>query len=133
MIPAETNYEIHDMELLAIVEAMREWGVYLEGSKYPIDVYTDHLNLTHWTSTKKLNKRQIRWAETMAPYKFRIHHVKGSENARADALSRRPDYAEGKEKTTAFQILKKQGDTLVYAQPQVNKHHKVENLSTEQR
>ena len=88
MTPAETNYEIHDMELLAIVEAMREWGVYLEGSKYPIDVYTDHLNLTHWTSTKKLNKRQIRWAETMAPYKFRIHHVKGSENARADALSR---------------------------------------------
>ena len=102
MILAETNYPNHDMELLIIIEAIDQWKVYLEGSKYTIDIYTDHLNLTHWTTIKQLNKRQIRWAETMAPYKFKIHHVKGTENARADALSRRPDYAEGREKTSAM-------------------------------
>ena len=42
----------------------------------------------------------------MAPYKFKIYHVKGTENARADALSRRLDYAEGREKTTESQLLK---------------------------
>lgn len=47
MTPAETHYEIHDIELLAIIKAMRQWEVYLEGSKYEIDVYSDHLNLTH--------------------------------------------------------------------------------------
>jgi len=56
----------------------------------------------------------------MALYKFKIHHVKGLENTRADALSRRPDYAEGKEKTVNFQLFKKENDTLVYTQPQVN-------------
>jgi len=49
-----------------------------------------------------LNRRQIRWAETMALYKFKIYHVKGKENARADALSRRLDYTKGKEKTIEY-------------------------------
>jgi len=35
----------------------------------------------------------------MALYKFKIYYVKGKENAKVDALSRRLDYAEGKEKT----------------------------------
>ena len=51
----ELNYDIHDKELLAIVEALRKWRVYLEGTKYPIQIYTDHKNLLYWTSTKQLN------------------------------------------------------------------------------
>ena len=47
MLLVEVNYEIYDMELLVIVEAMREWGGYLEGSKYFIDVYLDYLNLIY--------------------------------------------------------------------------------------
>ena len=54
------NYDIHDKELLTVVEALREWRVYLEGTKYPIQIYTDHKNLLYWTSTKQLNWRQIR-------------------------------------------------------------------------
>jgi len=57
MLLVEVNYEIYDMELLVIVEAMREWGVYLEGSKYSIDVYLDYLNLIYWNLSKKLNRR----------------------------------------------------------------------------
>ena len=47
MIGPKRNYEIHNMELLAIVEAFREWVAYLEGSKYTVEVYLDYLNLTH--------------------------------------------------------------------------------------
>jgi hypothetical protein len=50
----------------------------------------------------------------MAPVKFRIHYVKGKENARVDALSRRLNYAEGIESKEQV-IFKKQSDTLVYA------------------
>ena len=53
MISAELNYEIHDKELLAIIEAFREWRVYL------VKVYTDHKNLLYFTTIKVLNWRQV--------------------------------------------------------------------------
>ena len=56
----ELNYDIHDKELLTVVEALREWRVYLEGIKYFVQIYIDHKNLLYWTSTKQLNRRQIR-------------------------------------------------------------------------
>jgi hypothetical protein len=46
MIPAETNYDIHDKELLAVITALQEWRVYLEGFKYSVKMLTDHKNLT---------------------------------------------------------------------------------------
>ena len=39
-----------------------------------------------------MNCRQVRWVETLAAYNFTITYCKGSENTRADALSRRTDY-----------------------------------------
>ena len=113
----ELNYDIHDKELLAVVEAFKQWRVYLEGTKYPVQVFTDHKNLLYWTTTKELNRRQVRWSETLGAYSFKINHVRGTENGRADALSRRIDYAEGVKPTPAS-ILKVEDDTLVYRKPQ---------------
>ena len=42
----ELNYNVHDKELLAIVDAFEEWRAYLEGSKYPVEIYLDHKNLS---------------------------------------------------------------------------------------
>jgi len=50
---AERNYEIHDKELLAILEAFMEWKHYLYGADMPITVYTDYQNLHHFLTTKK--------------------------------------------------------------------------------
>ena len=118
MTGPELNYDIHDKELLAIVEAMKQWRVYLEGAKYPIQVYTDHKNLLYWTTTKQLNRRQVRWAETLAPYDFRIHHVRGKENTTADALSRRPDYMKDI-KPESMAVLKERNGALTYATPEI--------------
>ena len=41
------NYDIHDKELLVVVEALRKWRVYLKGTKYLIQIYTDHKNLLY--------------------------------------------------------------------------------------
>ena len=49
---AESNYEIHDKELLAIFDAFKEWPHYLVGTKDPITVYTDHQNLQNFPTTK---------------------------------------------------------------------------------
>ena len=56
MTPPEQNYDIHDKELLAIVDAFKAWKVYAESAR-EIEVLTDHKNLIHFTTTKQLNKR----------------------------------------------------------------------------
>jgi hypothetical protein len=114
LIQAELNYNIHDKELLAIVVAFKVWRVYLEGAKHTIIVKTDHKNLTFFTTTKELTRRQARWAETLSQFDFKIVHCKGTENGQADALSQRPDY-ELQGKTVEPAILKQQEDgSLTY-------------------
>ena len=51
----ELNYDIHNKELLAIVDAFEEWQAYLEESRHLIMVYSDHKNLSYFTTTRKLN------------------------------------------------------------------------------
>jgi hypothetical protein len=53
--PAEINYEIHNKELLAVVESFKIWEKYLEGALLPVLVYTDHQNLEYFTTIKVLN------------------------------------------------------------------------------
>lgn len=96
MTPAEENYDIHDKELLAIVAALLHWRVYTEGAP-KLTILSDHKNLTYFTTTKSLTRRQARWSELLGQYKFEIRYTPGKDNGRADALSRRSDYMDGKE------------------------------------
>src|SRR5205814_518761 len=79
-IPAECNYDIHDREMLTIIESMKHWRHYLEGAKHPVQIRTDHHNLKPFMSTKVLNHRQARWAEFLAGYDFVISHIPGTKN-----------------------------------------------------
>ncbi|CAA9317827.1 hypothetical protein AVDCRST_MAG94-1309 [uncultured Leptolyngbya sp.] len=117
MSPAEQNYDIHDKELLAIVNALEHWRVYAESSS-DLTIYTDHKNLTTFTTTKKLNRRQVRWAETLGEYKFKILYTPGKENGRADALSRRKDHMEKEEQYDS--ILRQDKDGHLTSKPQLN-------------
>jgi RNase H-like domain found in reverse transcriptase/Reverse transcriptase (RNA-dependent DNA polymerase) len=91
---AERNYSTHDGELLAIVQAFKNWRHYLEGSRFTIEVITDHNNLRYFMETKYLESRQARWAMYLATYDFEIIYRKGTSNP-ADGPSRRPDYEDG--------------------------------------
>ena len=55
--PAESNYDIYDKELLAIVKALEEWRPELLGSKNPFEIVTDHKNLETFMTAKQLNQR----------------------------------------------------------------------------
>ena len=59
---AEINYEIHDKELLAIVDSFEHWRHFLEGCPHQIVVYNDHKNLTYFQNARVLNRWQARWA-----------------------------------------------------------------------
>jgi hypothetical protein len=88
--PAECNYEIYDKELLAIVNSLEQWRPELEGIEFPIQVLTDHKALEYFMTSKKLSRRQARWALTLSKYNFQITYRPGKENGKADALTRKP-------------------------------------------
>ena len=71
---SEQNYKIHDKKLLAIVDSMKHWRVYLEDPRHQIQVYLDHKNLVYFTTTKELSRRQVRWFEELTQYNFKITH-----------------------------------------------------------
>jgi len=89
--PAERNSDIHDKELLAIVVAFMEWRHYLEGTEKPVTVYTDHPNLQYFLTTKVWTDRQIRWAQKLCGFNFKIVYCPGTKGGKPDALSRWPE------------------------------------------
>ena len=86
--PAEKNYDVGNRELLAVHDALKEWRHWLEGTIQPFLVLTDHKNLTYLRTAKRLSPRQSRWALFFTRFNFSIMFKPGSENVRADALSR---------------------------------------------
>ncbi len=87
MIFAKIWYETHDRKVLAIVEAFKTWGHYLEGCKHKVLVHIDNNNLQRFIDTKNLSSRHIRWAQELWRYHLRIDYQQGKANGAADALS----------------------------------------------
>ena len=85
--PLELNYNIYNKELLGIITVLKEWRAFLQGILEPFTVKTNYKNLTGFLITKELNRRQVKQAEMLSEYHFKIKHVKGINNTKADALS----------------------------------------------
>ena len=83
----ERNYPTHDLELAAVVFALKQWRHYLYGVK--CEVYTDHRSLQYVFTLKDLNLRQRRWMELVKHYDITILYHPGKANVVADALSRK--------------------------------------------
>ena len=88
LLPAERNYDAGNRELLAVHDALAEWRHWLEGAVHPFVVLTDHRNLTHVRTARRLNDRQARWTQFFGRFRFTLTYRPGSRNAAADALSR---------------------------------------------
>ena len=83
----EVNYPTHDLELGAVVFALKTWRHYLYGSKCTL--YSDHKSLKYIFTQKELNMRQRRWLELIKDYDLTINYHPGKANVVADALSRK--------------------------------------------
>ncbi|WVZ80440.1 hypothetical protein U9M48_027913 [Paspalum notatum var. saurae] len=83
----EANYATHDLELAAVVHALKIWRHYLLGNT--CHIYTDHKSLKYILTQPELNMRQRRWLELIKDYDLEIHYHPGKANVVADALSRR--------------------------------------------
>lgn len=85
--PHEKNYPTHDLELLAVVHALKKWRHYLLGRAF--ELVTDHKSLKWIFTQPELNMRQRRWVELLQEFSFEIKFRPGKCNQAADALSRR--------------------------------------------
>ncbi|GJV75730.1 putative reverse transcriptase domain-containing protein [Tanacetum coccineum] len=83
----EENYTTHDMELGAVVFALRLWRHYLYRTECV--VFTDHKSLQYILNQKELNLRQRRWIELLSDYDCEIRYHPGKANVMAGALSRK--------------------------------------------
>ncbi|WVZ80238.1 hypothetical protein U9M48_027731 [Paspalum notatum var. saurae] len=81
----EVNYPTHDLELAAVVHALKIWCHYLYGQR--CEIYTDHKSLKYIFTQNDM--RQRRWLELIKDYDIEIHYHPGKANVVADALSRK--------------------------------------------
>jgi hypothetical protein len=76
----------HDLDLAAIVHALKMWRHYLLGRRFVLMI--DHCGLRSLFDQPKLNSRKARWMPLLSEFDFEIKHIKGKENRVVDALSR---------------------------------------------
>jgi hypothetical protein len=85
--PHEKNYPTHDLELAAVVHALKIWRHCLMGTR--CNIFTDHKSLKYIFTQSDLNMRQRRWLELIKDYDLKVHYHPGKANVVADALSRK--------------------------------------------
>ena len=92
----EYRWSVYEKELYSIVVALKRWSMHLMYTQHPVEIHNDHASLRYLLDQPKLTAKQTRWLALLSTYSdLRFVHVKGSENARADALSRRSDHDVG--------------------------------------
>ena len=84
----QKQYSTIEKELLAFVSAIQKFQCYLQPSREPLQVFTDHNPLFFLHRSKFSNQRLLRWSLFLQPYNMTIIHIKGTDDVIADALSR---------------------------------------------
>jgi len=90
-LPAALNYNIHDKEMVVIVNCFQEWQHFLMGAPEEIVVLTDHQNLKDFHTIRLLNWRQARRVETLSQFNFKIVSRPGEKHCKADTLFHQVD------------------------------------------
>ena len=108
--PVKHNYDIYDYELLAVIPALKTWQHYLHGSPFPIQVFTNHKNLTYFCKAQALNCQQAHWLLDLADFNLIMIHVPESHLTGSDTLFHCPDLLlsstpENKDVTLLFPLL----------------------------
>ena len=88
LVGAEQNYQVYDLELLAVICALKAWRPYLISPPEPTMFYTDHQNITYFRQPQDLTARQMRWHLILQEYPIRFTHISGHRNGAPDLLSR---------------------------------------------
>ena len=108
----------------------------MKETAHKIKIFSNHDNLVKFITTKKLNRKQVRWSEKLVSYNFDIEHVSKKHNERTNALSRRSDYKTSlKEeksllrwKNNRLELAKLSASKTVSEEQQFKEHYSSEEL-----
>jgi len=103
--PVKRNYEIHNKEMLAIIQALQEWRHFIEGAEHQCEIWMDHKNLEYFMTAKQLNRRQAQWSLYLSRFDFALHHKPGKSMGKPDALSRRSNHGTGADDNSDIVLL----------------------------
>jgi RNase H-like domain found in reverse transcriptase len=87
----QRNYDTGDRELLAIVQALKEWRHYIQESGHTTIVLSDHDNLWHFKVPQTIGRWMAWWTLYLSEFNIKLVHIPGKKNIQADSLSWRPD------------------------------------------
>ena len=87
LVGAEQNYQVYDLELLAIIRMLKAWRPYLISPTESTVFYTDHQNITYFRQLQDLTARQMCWHSILQEYPVRFTHISGHKNGALDLLS----------------------------------------------
>ena len=90
--PAGLNYDVDDKEMLAVDNSLNKNRHFLQRATHKTIIFSDHQNLTYFTTAILLNRRQARWAKQLKQCNFDLLYRSGTSNAKADILSRCPAF-----------------------------------------
>ncbi|GJX33156.1 putative reverse transcriptase domain-containing protein [Tanacetum coccineum] len=121
----EKNYTTHDLELGAVVFALKIWRHYLYGTK--CTVFIDHKSLQHILDQKELNMRQHRWQELLSDYYCEIRYHPGKANVVADALSRKEQIKPLRVRALVMTIILDLPKQMLNAQTEAQKPKNLKN------
>jgi len=82
----EKNYLTHDLELAAIIHALKMWWHYFLDRRFVL--MSDHNGLRYLFDQENRNARKARWLATISEFDFEIRYIKGKENMVENALNR---------------------------------------------
>jgi RNase H-like domain found in reverse transcriptase len=91
----EKNYDTHDKELAGVIHGFKKGCAYFLGCQHPIQVQTDHKNLTYFRAPQKITEHQARWIEFLQDFNYTLEHVPRHQNTVANLLSWRSDLEKG--------------------------------------
>ena len=101
----EQQYEIYNRELLEIIQALKEWRHYIQGSGHTMVVLSDHKNLTYFRTAQKLNNWQAQWSLYLFKFDKKLIHIAGTKMIQSDSLSQCLDHGVDKLTEREDQIL----------------------------
>ncbi len=87
IIFAECNYEIYDKKLLIIIHCLKHWCFKLKCINILIKIFINYLNLKYFMISKKLIRWQVKWAEKLSEYNFKIIYQLEKQNLKVNALT----------------------------------------------
>jgi hypothetical protein len=94
----EYRWSVYEKELYSVVAALKHWSMWLMHAKHPVEIHNDHASLRFLMNQPKLTAKQTRWIAFLSTFaELDFVHIRGSNNVRADALSRRSDHDVGVE------------------------------------